>query len=62
MLAAGGEYKQLAENRLWKDENAGGGGQRPGRGMFGGRTQYAAVAISGGLLVRTGDVLYCLRK
>jgi hypothetical protein len=29
--------------------------------MFGGRTQYGIAAVNGTLLVRTGDVLYCLR-
>ena len=30
--------------------------------MFAGRVQYGVAAVPGSLLVRTGDVLYCVRE
>ncbi|MCA9189179.1 MAG: PQQ-like beta-propeller repeat protein, partial [Planctomycetales bacterium] len=60
VIAAGPEHKQLAVNRLWEAEAAETNeGDRP---SFGGRTQYGAVAVGDCLLVRTGDILYCVGK
>jgi hypothetical protein len=35
--------------------------KRRGAAMFAGRVQYGVAAVTGSLLVRTGDVLYCVR-
>ena len=60
VLDADGRFDVLATNRLWtaeeKDDEGGRGG-----GNFGGRTQYGVAVAGDRLLVRTGDVLYCVR-
>lgn len=61
ILAAGDEYNVLGEYRLWEEEEREEGGQGRG-GNFGGRTQYGAAMVNGSLLVRTGDILYCVRE
>ncbi len=61
VIKSGPEFKKLATNRLWKTEvEQADQGQR--RGNFGGQTQYGVAAVNGSLVVRTGDVLYCIRK
>lgn len=60
VIAAGDKFQKLAENRLWEVEPADPDAQ-PGRGNFGGRTQYGVAIVDGSLLVRTGDILYCIR-
>lgn len=72
VIAAGPDWKVLATNRLWDpaevqvdpavgaDEDT--EEKRRGAAMFGGRVQYGVAAVSGSLLVRTGDVLYCVRS
>lgn len=56
VLQAGEEYKVLAENKLYEAEPTEAGNP------FGGRTEYGVAAVNGTLLIRTGDLLYCLRK
>ncbi len=56
VLQAGPEFKVLAENKLYEEAPA------DGNDRFGGRTEYGVVAVNGSLLIRTGDVLYCLRN
>ncbi len=56
VIQAGPEFKKLAENTLYEDAPS------EGNGQFGGRTEYGVVAVNGSLLIRTGDVLYCLRN
>lgn len=72
VIAAGPAWKVLATNRLWDpadvqvdpavgaDEDT--AEKRRGAAMFAGRVQYGVAAVSGSLLVRTGDVLYCVRS
>lgn len=72
VLAAGPEFKVLAENQLWDpekiqpDPKAGANESTPERqraaANFSGPTQYGIAAVNGSLLIRTGDVLYCVRK
>jgi outer membrane protein assembly factor BamB len=58
VIEAGRDFKQLAVNRLWAPEaSEEAEGERPN---FGGRTQYGVAATNDRLLVRTGDVLYCI--
>jgi len=71
VVAAGPEWKVLAENLLWDPASVAVDPaaaarepteeRRRGAAMFGGRTLYGVAAVNGTLLVRTGDVLYCLR-
>jgi outer membrane protein assembly factor BamB len=71
VVAAGPEWKVLATNRLWNPDDvpiapdAGADEdteeKRRGAAMFAGRVQYGVAAVTGSLLVRTGDVLYCVR-
>lgn len=72
VIAAGPAWKVLATNRLWDPDEvqvdpAAGAAEdteekRRGAAMFAGRVQYGVAAVSGSLLVRTGDVLYCVRS
>lgn len=72
VLAAGPEFKVLAENDLWDpkaaapDPKAGEGEETEDRRRaaagFSGPVQYGVAAVSGSLLIRTGDKLYCLRE
>lgn len=72
VIAAGPAWKVLATNRLWDPDDvqvdpAAGAAEdteekRRGAAMFAGRVQYGVAAVSGSLLVRTGDVLYCVRS
>jgi outer membrane protein assembly factor BamB len=72
VLRAGPRFELLAENQLWdpatvrpdpakaateKTEE-----RRRAAAAFSGRTVYGVAAVPGTLLVRTGDVLYCLRQ
>lgn len=71
VLAAGPEFKVLAENRLWDRDAPPADRSLPGEeeteerrraaAMFSGPTQYGVAAVDGSLLVRTGTVLYCVR-
>jgi outer membrane protein assembly factor BamB len=71
VIRSGPKFEVLAENQLW-DPAA----QRPdpakaaaedteekkkAAAMFSGSTQYGIAAVSGTLLIRTGEQLYCLR-
>ncbi len=59
VIQAGPEFKKLATNTLWeaKDE-----APSDGQPNFGGPTQYGVAAVDDALLVRTGEVLYCIKK
>jgi outer membrane protein assembly factor BamB len=72
VIAAGPEFKVLAENQLWdpdkveidpankieaKDED----GQKAAKN-FGGVKQYGAAVVDGKLLIRTGSTLYCIAE
>lgn len=62
VLAAGPEFKVLAENSLWKsdtEEKPAGGGREGGMSR-GGPVQYGVAVVPGSILVRVGDRLYCL--
>lgn len=70
VIAAGPEFKLLSKNRLWNEEPADDSlksaapesGQRAAAASrFGGQTTYGAAAVSGSLLIRTGNMLYCIR-
>ena len=61
VISAGPEFKELATNRLWKAEPKP-KPQAEGAPAQEGRTQYGVAVIDGSLLVRTGDILYCVRK
>jgi len=72
VLAAGPEFKVLAENLLWDpaslkvDEGAASKEdseeRRRAAAMFAGPVQYGVAAVNGHLLIRTGAALYCVRK
>ncbi len=72
VLAAGPEYKLLAENQLWDPESikpdAGAADRedteerRRSAAMFSGPVQYGVAATDGRLLIRTGQRLYCIRR
>ncbi len=71
VIAAGPQWRVLATNRLWDpgevqiDPDIGVNEdteeKRRGAAMFAGRVQYGVATVPGSLLVRTGDVLYCVR-
>jgi outer membrane protein assembly factor BamB len=71
VLRAGPKFEVLAENQLWdpaqvkpdpariaREETE---ERRKAAAMFSGPVQYGVAAVDGSLLVRTGEVLYCLR-
>ncbi|HTN73699.1 MAG TPA: PQQ-binding-like beta-propeller repeat protein [Pirellulaceae bacterium] len=73
VLAAGAEYKVLAENQLWdpaavappdaaKTPMEDTEEKRRSAAMFSGPVQYGIAAIGNNLLIRTGEKLYCVRK
>lgn len=72
VLRAGPQFELLAENQLWdpatvKPDLAKAAAEkteqrRQAAAAFAGRTVYGVAAAGGALLVRTGDVLYCLRQ
>ncbi len=71
VLAAGPEFRLLSENLLWNPETV--DQEFPGRlqpdpdelrrftGDYSGPVQYGVAAVTGSLLIRTGQVLYCVR-
>lgn len=71
VLAAGPEYKLLAENQLWDPASVkpdAGAAEREdteerrrAAAMFSGPVQYGVAAIDGSLLIRVGERLYCVR-
>ena len=70
VLAAGPEFKILAENQLWNPDAPAADPatdetdprRRAAAAMFGGPTQYGVAAVPGHLLIRTGEVLYCVGR
>jgi outer membrane protein assembly factor BamB len=70
VLAAGPEFRVLAENQLWDpdsikpDPQAEASGtteeRRRAAAMFSGPTQYGYAVSEGRILIRTGDTLYCV--
>jgi outer membrane protein assembly factor BamB len=73
VLRAGPRFEVLAENPLWDPASVkvdaaaeAAWEETPERqraaAMFAGPVQYGVAAVDGSLLVRTGDVLYCLRQ
>jgi outer membrane protein assembly factor BamB len=62
VLAAGPAFKKLAVNQLWRPEDIKIESDERGAEMFGGRIQYGVAVANGNLLIRTGNILYCVRK
>ena len=72
VIKAGPEFSVVSENQLWNpeegkaDPNAGEGEdseeKQRGAAMFGGRIQYGVAIVDGSLLIRTGNLLYCVRE
>lgn len=72
VLRAGPAFELLAENQLWdpstvKPDPARLAAEateerRRAAASFAGRTVYGVAAVDGALLIRTGDVLYCVRE
>jgi outer membrane protein assembly factor BamB len=72
VLRAGPKFEVLAENQLWdpaafKPDPAKAAAEstperRQAAGTFSGPVQYGVAAVNGSLLIRTGDVLYCVRQ
>lgn len=72
VLATGPEFKILAKNELWSadappvnrtpapDESTAERGQA--QAMFGKPTVYGVAVVNGGILVRTGSQLFCIRQ
>lgn len=64
MVSAGPTFDRLAENATWEsavaDPAAGGAPAPAARGGGGGPVLYAAVYVQDRLLLRRGDVLYCI--
>lgn len=70
VIAAGSEFKLLAENELWEEEPADDslksakaetGERAAAQDRFGGQVTYGAAVVSGSLVIRTGNMLYCIR-
>ena len=68
VLATGPEFKLLATNNLWDEEPEDnslsfGEGESGGRASsrFSGQTTYGAAAVTGSLIIRTGNKVYCIR-
>jgi outer membrane protein assembly factor BamB len=71
VIKAGAEFSVVSENQLWNpdegkaDPAAAAAEESEERkrsaAMFGGRTQYGVAVVDGSLLIRTGDILYCVR-
>ena len=70
VIAAGPEFQVLAKNKLWDEEPADNSlktaaaetGQRAAAAArYGGQTTYGAAVVSGSLVIRTGNMLYCVR-
>ncbi len=71
VIRTGPKFEVLAENQLWdpaakKPDPAKAAAEdtpekRAAAATFSGSTQYGVAAVTGSLLIRTGDKLYCLR-
>jgi outer membrane protein assembly factor BamB len=72
VLAVGPQFKILAENQLWdpasiKPDPAKAAAEdteerRRAAAMFSGRVQYGVAAAANSFVIRTGDVLFCVRQ
>ncbi|MEZ6065328.1 MAG: PQQ-binding-like beta-propeller repeat protein [Planctomycetaceae bacterium] len=72
VLAAGAEFKVLAENSLWNEDDppvnrvptAAGESEERQRSaaMFSRPTVYGAAIVDGGIVLRTGSQVYCVRQ
>ena len=72
VLRAGPKFEVLAENQLWdpasvkpnpaKAAEEDTDERRRAATMFSGNVQYGVAAHDGSLVIRTGDMLYCVRK
>jgi hypothetical protein len=72
VLAAGPQFKKLAENMLWdpaQERAAANAGatedteeKRRSAAMFAGPVQYGVAVVGSTILIRTGKRLYCVRK
>ena len=71
VIAAGPEFKRLATNELWEEEPADNslqsakaetGDRAAAQSRFAGQVTYGAAAVSGSLVIRTGNMLYCIRN
>ena len=71
VVATGPKFERLARNELWKDEPADDslksaaaetGERAAAASRFSGQTTYGAAVVSGSLVIRTGNMLYCIRK
>jgi outer membrane protein assembly factor BamB len=72
VVHAGNKFEVLAENQLWdpasvKPDPAKLAAEeteerRRSAVVFAGRVQYGVAAVNGSLVIRTGDVLYCVRS
>lgn len=58
VIQAGPEFKLISENKLFENEAS----NPRDRGGFEGKTQYSATAVGDSILIRTGDVLFCVSK
>lgn len=70
VIATGPEFKLLARNKLWetepKDDSLSKAAPETGQraaasSRFAGQTTYGAAVVSGSLVIRTGNLLYCVR-
>ncbi len=72
VIAAGPEFQVLATNDVWDPKNpppddslqfapAETGERAQAAGRFSGQTQYGVAAVTGSLLIRSGNRLFCIR-
>ena len=57
VLKAGPDHEQVGVNRLWAEE-----AESDSPGNFGAQTQYGVAVSDNHMLIRSGQVLYCLRS
>jgi outer membrane protein assembly factor BamB len=62
IIKLGPTFEQVAENNLWVAQEQAQGQADSAAGDFGGSVLYAAAAVDSQLILRRGDVLYCVGK